>query len=51
MNRGPWEWCPCGHMFLLHDVEDMDGTNPTCCVEGCAGKCAASQPDDSTSAY
>lgn len=30
-----WDWCPCGHPMLLHDVEDMDGSNPTCCVEGC----------------
>jgi hypothetical protein len=35
MNSDPWTLCPCGHMMLLHDVEDLDGTNPTCCVEGC----------------
>lgn len=40
MNRGPWDWCGCGHLFLLHDVEDFDGTNPTCCVDGCSGGCA-----------
>ncbi len=33
--KGPWEYCACGHLMLLHDVEDMDGTNPTCCVDGC----------------
>lgn len=32
---GPWKNCACGHLMLLHDVEDMDGSNPTCCVEGC----------------
>lgn len=31
----PWDWCRCGHLMLLHDVEDMDGTRTTCCVEGC----------------
>ena len=30
-----WNLCPCGHPNLLHDVDDMDGTNPTCCVDGC----------------
>ncbi len=43
MNANPWDWCRCGHVFLLHDVEDFDGTNPTCCVEGCGGPCAAGQ--------
>lgn len=33
---GPWEACACGHLMLLHDVEDMDGSNPTCCVDGCS---------------
>lgn len=30
-----WDWCRCGHPMLLHDADDMDGTDPTCCVEGC----------------
>ncbi len=30
-----WTWCQCGHLMLLHDVEDMDSSNPTCCVDGC----------------
>ncbi len=33
--RDPWQFCPCGHLWLLHDVEDLNGTNPTCCVDGC----------------
>jgi hypothetical protein len=32
---GPWEFCTCGHSMLLHDVDDLDGGNPLCCVEGC----------------
>lgn len=30
-----WSYCDCGHPMLLHDVEDMDGSNPMCCVDGC----------------
>lgn len=36
----PWAYCRgCGHVMLLHDVEDMDGGNPSCCVEGCNQRC------------
>jgi hypothetical protein len=33
----PWALCPCGHPWLLHDIEEYsgDGTE-TCCVEGCS---------------
>jgi hypothetical protein len=34
-----WRACRCGHVMLLHDVEDMAGTSPMCCVDGCAGQC------------
>lgn len=37
----PWDRCPCGHLMLLHDVEDVDGNNPTCCVEGCDRSCSS----------
>jgi hypothetical protein len=32
----PWASCPCGHLWLCHDVNEYsgDGTE-TCCVEGC----------------
>lgn len=34
----PWR-CPnnppCPHPGLLHDIEDLEDTSPTCCAEGC----------------
>ncbi len=36
---GPWGLCPCGHLWLLHDVEgvdeDGDPLSPLCCVTDC----------------
>lgn len=36
---GEWWRCPnkppCPHPGLFHDVEDMEGNHPTCCIEGC----------------
>jgi hypothetical protein len=26
---------PCKHAGLFHDVEDMEGNHPTCCIDGC----------------
>lgn len=34
-----WTVCTCGHMMLLHDVEDLAGTDPRCCADGCTGRC------------
>jgi hypothetical protein len=32
----PWDLCPCGHFWLMHDVEEYtgDGTE-ICCADGC----------------
>lgn len=38
-----WDWCACGHPMLLHDVEEMDGSNPRCCAEGCDQRGCAAQ--------
>lgn len=28
--------CPCGHLFLHHDIAEYDGDgSDLCCVEGC----------------
>jgi hypothetical protein len=40
----PWEICACGHPMLMHDVEDMDGTNPRCCVDGCDQRGCREEP-------
>lgn len=36
----PWpgEWfedCTCGHPWMMHDVDSLDGDNPSCCYETC----------------
>lgn len=28
--------CVCGHMSMSHDVAEADGSDPRCCVDGCA---------------
>lgn len=32
----PWNYCDCGHPWLLHDIREQsgDGTD-LCCAEGC----------------
>ncbi len=31
-----WQYCPCGHLWLVHDIEEYDGDgSDTCCAEGC----------------
>jgi len=36
---GDWWRCPndppCGHGAFVHDVEDWDDDQPTCCIDGC----------------
>lgn len=32
---GPWDLCPCGHLMLHHDVEDMAGNRPLCVIDRC----------------
>lgn len=44
--RNAWAWCRCGHPMLLHDVEDMDGGSPMCCVDGCDQKSCQEQAGD-----
>jgi hypothetical protein len=34
-DLGPWRRCPCSHLMMFHDVEDLDGTDPLCCVDDC----------------
>ncbi|MCW2768518.1 MAG: hypothetical protein JWO11_4477 [Nocardioides sp.] len=45
-SAGPWGLCLCGHSMLLHDVEDMEGNNPSCCVEGCDQRGCRTPPSD-----
>lgn len=31
-----WTGCPCGHLWLFHDVAEYHGDgSDLCCVEGC----------------
>jgi hypothetical protein len=53
MTGDVFRLCGCGHPMLLHDVEDMEGNDPRCCIGGCAQlECADSGPrsGESTSA-
>lgn len=42
----PWGYCPCGHLWLRHDVDEYRGDDSEmCCVEGCdQTKCPGRQP-------
>jgi hypothetical protein len=31
--------CECGHLSVMHDVADADGSDKRCCVDGC--RCGA----------
>lgn len=30
-----WEHCTCGHSWAFHDVDDLEGSNPSCCYDTC----------------
>lgn len=35
-NSTPFGLCPCGHLWLNHDVDEYSGDgSETCCVWGC----------------
>lgn len=42
--------CPCGHLFLHHDINDCDGDgSDLCCVEGCDQRACPGRNPVSTS--
>ncbi len=37
LPANPWGYCPCGHLWMRHDVNEYSGDgSETCCVEGCS---------------
>ena len=35
-HRSPFSYCPCGHMWMAHDIDEYDGDGTDlCCTVGC----------------